>query len=293
MPRICPPEIIALTSMHTSVNLNSVKTARAEVNSTGHAGDPIKEVLMRKIIITMLLVFIMAIPAMAKTDITLPPGFTQDDFKGLSRDLGLAISYMPLATAEPLGGTLPHFDLGVEGTSTSIDNNASYWTKISNVPGNSSVPSSLVMPKIHLQVGLPIIPIDLGVVYGEVPSTNIKYTGYEVKWAILKGSVATPAVALRGAYTKLSGVTDVDISTKSADLSISKGFAIFTPYAGYGMVWIDSKEKSSVVTLQDESLSESKWFLGCKLTFFPFMNLVAEADFAKVNSYSLRLNLHL
>jgi len=247
---------------------------------------------MRKIIITILLVFIMAVPALAKTDITLPASFTQDDFKNLSRDLGLAISYVPLATAEPLGGVLPHIDLGVEATSTSIDNNASYWTKISNVPGNSSIPSSLVMPKIHLQVGLPIIPIDLGIVYAEVPSTDIKYTGYEVKWSILQGSTVSPAIALRGAYTTLSGVTDLDISTKSADLSISKGFAMFTPYAGYGMVWIESKEKSSVVTLTDESLTENKWFVGCKITFFPLMNMVAEADFAKVNSYSLRLNIH-
>jgi len=247
---------------------------------------------MRKIIITILLVFIMAVPALAKTDITLPASFTQDDFKNLSRDLGLAISYVPLATAEPLGGVLPHIDLGVEATSTSIDNNASYWTKISNVPGNSSIPSSLVMPKIHLQVGLPIIPIDLGIVYAEVPSTDIKYTGYEVKWSILQGSTVSPAIALRGAYTTLTGVTDLDISTKSADLSISKGFAMFTPYAGYGMVWIESKEKSSVVTLTDESLTENKWFVGCKITFFPLMNMVAEADFAQVNSYSLRLNIH-
>jgi hypothetical protein len=140
-------------------------------------------------------------------------------------------------------------------------------------------------------VGLPIIPIDLGIVYGEVPSTNIKYTGYEVKWSILQGSTAMPAIALRGAYTTLTGVTDMDISTKSADLSISKGFAMFTPYAGYGMVWIESKDKRPVA-LQDESLNESKWFVGCKLTFFPLMNLVAEADFARVNSYSARLNIH-
>jgi hypothetical protein len=101
-----------------------------------------------------------------------------------------------------------------------------------------------------------------------------------------------PAIAIRGAYTTLSGIDEIDISTTSADIEISKGFAMFTPYAGYGMVWIDSKEKSAAVTLQDESLNESKWYLGCKLTFFPLLNLVAEADFAKVNAYSLRLNLH-
>jgi len=245
---------------------------------------------MKRIMLAVAVLCVIAVPAFAKTDITLPPTFTQDDFKGLSRDLGLAISYMPLATAEPLG--FPGFDIGIEATSVSIDNNSSYWSKISNVPGNDSIPSSLVLPKLHVQVGLPIISIDLGLVYGQAPSTDIKYVGYEIKWSILKGGVAMPAIAVRGAYTTLSGINDIDISTKSADVEISKGFAMFTPYAGYGMVWIDSKENSTAVTLQDESLNESKWYIGCKLTFFPLLNLVAEADFAQVNAYSLRLNLH-
>jgi hypothetical protein len=244
---------------------------------------------MKRIILAVMMLFIIAVPAFAKTDIVLPPTLTQQDFKDLSTDLGLAISYMPLAPAEPLG--FPGFDIGIEVTGVEIDNNKQYWQKVDAATAGS-IPSTLAFPKLHVQVGLPIIPIDLGVVYGEAPNTNVKMTGFEIKWAILQGGVAMPAIALRGAYTELSGVSDIDISTRSADLSISKGFAIFTPYAGYGMVWIDSKEKSAAVTLQDESLNESKWFVGCKITFFPLMNMVAEADFAQVNAYSLRLNLH-
>jgi hypothetical protein len=246
---------------------------------------------MKKVVIAVLLVLIMAVPALAKTEITLPAGFGQEQFKGLSTDLGLAISYVPLATAEPLGGVLPHVDAGVEVTGVQIDTNKDYWQAVQTT-SSDKIPSTLPFPKFHIQVGLPILPIDLGYVYGSVPGTDIKYMGAEIKWAILQGSVATPALAIRGAYTKLSGVTDLDISTKSADLSISKGFAIFTPYAGYGMVWIESKEKSPLVTLTDESLSEPKWFVGTKITFFPLMNLVIEADFAEVNSYSARLNIH-
>jgi hypothetical protein len=246
---------------------------------------------MKKVVIAVLLILIMAVPALAKTEITLPAGFGQEQFKGLSTDLGLAISYVPLATAEPLGGVLPHVDAGVEVTGVQIDTNKDYWQAVQTT-SSDKIPSTLPFPKFHIQVGLPVLPIDLGYVYGSVPDTDIKYMGAEIKWAILSGSVATPAIAIRGAYTKLSGVTDLDISTKSADISISKGFAIFTPYAGYGMVWIESKEKSPLVTLTDESLSEPKWFVGTKITFFPLMNLVIEADFAEVNSYSARLNLH-
>jgi hypothetical protein len=248
---------------------------------------------MKKIIIAVLLVLGMAVPALAETTIKLPEGFGQEQFKFLSRDLGLAISYVPLAPAEPLGGVLPHVDAGIEVTAVKIDTDKDYWKAVETVSGDK-IPSTLPFPKFHIQVGLPVIPIDLGYVYSSVPGTNIKYMGGEVKYAFLKGGVATPAVALRAAYTKLSGVDDLDISTKSLDISISKGFLIFTPYAGYGLVWIESKEKSAnpLIDLKDESLTEGKGFVGAKITFFPLMNLVIEADFAKVNSYSARLNLH-
>jgi len=246
---------------------------------------------MKKVVVAVLLLVAVAVPAMAKTEITLPAGYGQQEFKDLSRDLGLAISYVPLAPAEPLGNVLPGFDAGVEVTAVQLDTNQTYWKAVEAVSGDK-IPSTLPFPKLHIQVGLPVIPIDLGFVYSTVPTTNIKYMGGEIKYAIIKGGVVWPALAVRGAYTKLSGVEDLDISTKSLDLSISKGFLMFTPYAGYGKVWIDSKANSPLVTLNEEKIDENKGFVGCKFTFFPLLNLVVEADFAKVKSYSARLNLH-
>lgn len=251
--------------------------------------------MKKSIIVVLLLVLVSAVPALAKTTIRIPSTFTQEQFDNLSRDIGLAISYVPLAPAEPLGDMLPGFDVGVEVTGVQLDMDKDYWKAVEAVSGDS-LPSTLPIPKIHAQVGFPFIPIDVGVVYSKVPSTNIKYMGGEVKYAILEGGVATPALAVRGAYTKLSGVEDLDLSTTYLDLSISKGIAMFTPYAGYAMVWIDSKEQSTnpaviALNLQDVSTTEGKGFVGCKFTFFPLMNMVVEADFAKVSSYSLRLNL--
>jgi hypothetical protein len=244
---------------------------------------------MKKILFTFLMVCVMAAPAMAKVTFILPP--TQDDFKSLSRDLGLAISYMPLAPAEPLGGkVLPGFDIGVEVTGVSIDKNATYLRN--SVTNPDDIPSTIPEAKAHVQVGLPVIPIDLGIVYGTAPNTDIKLIGYELKWAILRGSTVAPAVAIRGAYTKLTGIDVLDISTKSLDLSISKGFAIFTPYAGIGQVWITSKPNNTAgTTLTQEDITETKGFVGAKLSL-GLINFVAEADFAKVNAYSFRMNLH-
>ena len=249
---------------------------------------------MKKALSALLLSFVIAAPAMAETTFVLPTGTTaQDDFKKFSTDLGLAISYTPLSPAAPLGDLLPGFDAGVAVTAVKIDKNASYWKN--SITPSSDLPDYLLIPKVHIQVGLPVIPIDIGYMYASVPTTDIKLQGVELKYAILKGGVAMPAVAIRGAYTKLSGINVFEMETKSLDLSISKGFLIFTPYAGVGQVWITSTPigpTATLLNLKKEEISETKGFVGAKLTFFPFLNLVAEAGFAKVNLYSLRLNLH-
>jgi hypothetical protein len=243
---------------------------------------------MKRIALLVLVLLLTAMPAFGKTVIDLSGTWLQPEFKKFSTELGLALSYVPLAPAEPLGTTLlPGFDIGVEITSVDIKEKESYWS--SKV--GSDVPSMLLFPKLHVQVGLPVVPIDFGYVYAKVPDSDIKLTGGEIKWAILRGSTVTPALAIRGAYTKLSGVDVLDLDTKSVDISISKGFAMLTPYAGVAQVWITSKENDPDVILSKEDISETKAFVGLKMSLLPVFNIVAEADFATVNMYSLRLNL--
>jgi len=222
-------------------------------------------------------------PVLAATDIKLPNTFTQSEFDDLSRQVGLAISYNPLSPAASLG--LLGFDIGVEATAVHIDSNKSFWTDaVGKTP-----PSYLVFPKIHAQKGLPL-GIDVGLSYAKVPGTNIGLMGGELKWAVLEGTSVMPAVAIRGDYTKLVGVNDINLSDYGADISISKGFLFVTPYAGVGEVWISSKEKSDLIDLKSASLSETKGFVGVKLSLF-IISFVAEADFSKVPSYSGRMNL--
>lgn len=221
----------------------------------------------------------------AKYDILIPDGLTQSMFKDLSEQIGLAVAYRPLAPAEPLG--LLGFDLGLEVTAVKIDNDAQFWQLV-----NNDLPSYLTFPKLHAQKGLPF-GFDVGLVYTKVPSSNIGMFGGEVKWAILKGTIATPALALRGSYTTLSGVDTLDVSTYGADLSVSKGFGPFTPYAGVGQVAINTSTDAEVspgVALKDESISATHAFIGAKLSLL-MLSVVAEADFAEVPSYSFRLNL--
>ncbi len=245
---------------------------------------------MKKIILAVLLVFIMAIPAMAKTTIDID-NLGQPEFKSFSEDFGMALSYQPVSPAAPLGDTLPGFDAGVEVSYIKLDKSASYF-ELMDTAGD--LPNALVLPRIHVQIGLPIIPIDLGVSYVSIPNSDMKLTGYEIKYAVLEGGLAMPAVAIRGAYTKLSGVDVLDLSTKSLDISISKGILIFTPYAGVGQVWITSEPHSptAFLPLEKEDITKTKVFVGTKMKIFPFVNLVVEGAFSNVNVYSARLNIN-
>lgn len=208
-------------------------------------------------------------------------GGVQSDFKELSRELGLATAYKPTAPAEALG--ILGFDVGIEMTFADIDNDSSYW---SNATGD--VPGILPVPKLHAIKGLPF-NIDVGAMYSKVPSSDISLLGAELKWAFIEGGVVTPAVAVRGAYTKLDGVDGLDFNTKSLDVSVSKGFTLLTPYAGIGKVWIES-DPTGVPALQKEDISETKMFAGLKISL-ALLKIVAEYELAEIPSYSLKLSL--
>lgn len=195
---------------------------------------------------------------------------TQPEFQAFSQDLASALSYKPLAPAQPLGAK--GFDMGLEVTRTGMSQSEASWAKITQ---ESTGISSLTMPKLHVTKGLPF-GIDVGVVYGKVPASNISVLGAELRYALLPGGIAHPALAIRAAVTRLKGVDQLALGTRSVDLSISQGFAMFTPYAGIGNVWTNSTPNAGP-SLQEVSFTERKVFFGANLNL-TFANLAAEVD---------------
>jgi len=210
----------------------------------------------------------LALPVQA-FDLTTIGALTQPEFKLLSEDLGAALSYKPILPAEPLGVT--GFDLGIEVSSTQLQNTAIF----SQAAGGETI-DTLYLPKLHVHKGLPF-GFDIGASYAAVPDSNIKMWGAEVRYAIVKGGTATPAVALRGSYSALEGVDQLKFSTTGVDLSISKGFAMFTPYAGVGKVWVRSTPDASIPVLVGEEFSLSKIFVGANLNL-AVINIAVEGD---------------
>ena len=214
-------------------------------------------------------------------DITSLQLLNQSEFRQLAQDLGAAFSYKPLEPADPLGIT--GFDLGVALTGTTLANTASIQKAITD----GSVYSTLPQPSVRAVKGLPY-NVDVGVMYARVPNSGgMNIYGGELKWAVLPGNAAVPAVALRAAVTRMDGVSQLGFETISADISVSKGFLLATPYAGVGEVW--SRSSTDGLSLQQENLTQGKLFGGVNLNF-GLANVDVEADATGgIRSYSVKL----
>jgi len=80
------------------------------------------------------------------------------------------------------------------------------------------------------------------------------------------------------------------MDTRGLDVSISKGFAFVTPYAGLGRVWVES-DPHGTAGLRAEKFSLTKAFVGVGMNF-ALLNLNLEADkTGELTSYSLKLGL--
>jgi hypothetical protein len=226
--------------------------------------------------------FSIASPCFAAYNIDSLQNLLQPEFKAFSQDLGAALSYKAVSPAEPLGIT--GFDIGLEVTGTKL-NHSDIWDKASS----GSAPSTVPAPKLHVIKGLPL-NFDVGAVYTKIPTTNISLLGGELRYAILEGGVASPALAVRGTFTKLSGVDQLDFSTKGLELSVSKGFAMLTPYAGIGEVWVDSKPKADAATvLNKESFQQTKYFVGANINL-GLINFDLDYDNTdSTNSYTVKM----
>lgn len=240
---------------------------------------------MKKVMLLLCLLLMIAANA-AAADIRFNSALNQGDFNKLSKEAGVALSFKNNAPPHPLGVT--GFDAGVEVTVADVNNDGTYW-KAANAP------SMLVLPKIRARKGLPF-GIDVGAMYSNGGNTNIQLYGVEVSKAILEGSAATPALGVRATYTKLAGINDLDLQTVGVDASIGKGFLFLTPYAGAGMLWIDSKASGNLKTLSatagaplaTESIWQPRFFGGVEIKPIPLVRVVAEVEYALRPVYSLK-----
>jgi len=208
----------------------------------------------------------------------------QAGFQNLTQDLGVVLSYKDMMPAAPLGIT--GFDVGVTGTDTRLAN-AQAWH---DATGSNS--NNLFLPSIQVQKGLPL-GFDVGVTYSEIPGSNVHVVGGDLSYALIGGGLLAPALTIRGTYTKMTGVSEMGLNTRSAELCLSKGFVFITPYIGVGRVRTVGTPLVGGGTLSAVSLYSTKEYVGADFNL-GLINVDLEVDrMAGSTSYGANIGWRL
>ncbi|MEF3254575.1 MAG: hypothetical protein K6348_03280 [Deferribacterales bacterium] len=239
---------------------------------------------MKKFLV-LFLTFILLSTISFAADIKFQPGYTQEMFKSLTKEFGVALAFNPMSPAEPHGIT--GFDISAEVTFTTVNDDKNYWKMI--FEDNDSI-AAIPVPRLHVIKGLPF-NIDVGAMYSKIPGTDVQLWGLELKYAILAGTPITPALAIRGAFSKLEGVDELNFNTQQVDLMISKGILFLTPYAGVTALRVNASEKSNLVSLDDVHETIYRAFAGVSITPLPLLNFTVEGSVGNVSQIGIKFGL--
>lgn len=165
-------------------------------------------------------------------------------FAILSAEVGLALSSAILHPASTTGYSGFAVDLEVATMAVHPDPVGVATAGFSNRPwaGASVQPTQLFMPSVHVRKGLPF-SLEVGGRFIYLAMSNAFAGQGEAKWAINEGFDYIPDLAVRGAYTRLFGVRDFNLSTADLDLMLSKRFGFMgvtslTPYLAARFTWL-------------------------------------------------------
>lgn len=214
-------------------------------------------------------------------------GITQEEFDTFAGLFAQGIYATPVEPARARG--LLGFDVGIAAAAVPVDTNASYWTR--SVNEDFTVSDHAVIPRLVASKGLSFGTISA--MYAKVPDTDIQVWGASYDMPITDGGIASPTIALRGAYSTLRGSEELEFKTYGVEVFISKGFGPITPYAAAGYAKHDGRANviSTGIAPSYELETDgtmSRYTLGVKISMF-IPKLVVEATQGEERSYAAKV----
>ena len=227
----------------------------------------------------------MLLPSGARAGTLTVRNLFASEYRDLTRDLAAALQFKQVAPPLPLG--VRGFEIGLEASATDIDDQADYWTLVTDHP-----PDYLVIPKVHLIKGLPG-RIDVEGMVTFLPSADILLWGLAGKWTWLDHGERGLATSLRLSFTDLNGVDELDFTTVGGDIAVGRSFRWVDPYVGGGVAWVVSTARvkaaqGDVLVTEKESFLTLHAFAGCRL-YLPLAAITAELDWGERPTVSARL----
>lgn len=238
------------------------------------------------------MLLVCAMPLFAQNDtngIDIDPTITQEEFEQFTRLAAQAIYATPVEPAKARG--ILGFDIGIASTAVPVDPNSLYWQHATN--DDFTYGDYLAVPRLTASKGLSFGTISA--MYSKVPDTDIQVWGASYDMPLTSGGIATPTIALRGAYSQLRGVEELDLTTYGVELFLSKAFGPITPYAAAGYARhnatgrIVSLPDGPTRTLEDEG-NMNRYTLGVRISMF-IPKLVVEATQGEERSYAAKISV--
>jgi hypothetical protein len=166
------------------------------------------------------------------------PMGNNDSFRSLASELGVLMAPKPGDPADSLG--LSGFAVSADISINTISHTQSYWTDAVKGSINKIAPTLQIMGRKGLWPG-----IEVGAGATHLFNSRMwTISGYG-KVALHEGfhHLPIPSIALRGMFSRLVGAEDMNMTTGSADVSISHVFGVgktvnITPYLGYQALFI-------------------------------------------------------
>lgn len=156
------------------------------------------------------------------------PGAPDDSLRAFHRRFAAAAYPYPRHDASPLG--LVGFDVYVD---LAVDPDFEDQTAAAlsgGLPGGA-----LGVSRVGIRKGLPG-GIDLGASYGRAIDSGLELVSAELGWAILDGGLLSPALGLRLTGSRTLGDGAYELEQYGAEVILSKGFPVVTPYVGGGVM---------------------------------------------------------
>jgi hypothetical protein len=183
--------------------------------------------LLLLLLLSLLAVFA-ATPAGASWSVS--PRATRGDFEDFNRRFSSDAYFYPRHGAAPLG--LVGFEVYADATYDEKFDNQSFNTTATD---GDFTGGFLSVARVGARKGLPG-GVDLGLAYGKSLSGDVKLISAELQYAIIHGGLLAPALSVRLTGTRTQGSAAYELDQYGAELLLSKGFPVVTPYAGAGIV---------------------------------------------------------
>ena len=209
-------------------------------------------------------------PASAHAQLSGPTAYTPDELAALSANLGSVLRFRQLGDT----ATLPkgRVEVGVQFASAPIDDpNGSY--NHTRFVGRVGVGDR----------------VDLGAWGGYNSQMKDGMAGVDARIALFRQGPSMPvSVSIRPSFSSLLGTADIWAGTVGADVTVSRTFGAFSPYAGLAATSSLATERLSDIDFDKTTAGATLGYVGVS---YSWQSLVAAVEMEKGTrvSYAVRL----